>query len=92
MSRRFQEDFRRFGAADASPTQSHFEGYVTTQVLIEGLRRAGPRRPGKSWCRRLESLKDADIGGFMVDFSSSRRTGSRFVDIGIISNNCKLVY
>ena len=92
ISRRFQEDFRRFGAADASPTQSHFEGYVTTQVLIEGLRRAGPAPTREKLVLALDALKDADIGGFMVDFSSSRHSGSRFVDIGIISNNCKLVF
>jgi hypothetical protein len=37
-------------------------------------------------------MKDTDIGGFTVDFSPSRHTGSRFVDIGIVSNNCRLVF
>lgn len=92
VSRRFQEDFHRFGGAGALPTQSHFEGYVTTQVLIEGLRRAGSAPTREKLLQALESMRDTDIGGFLVDFSATRRTGSRFVDIGIISNNCKLVF
>lgn len=92
LSRRFQEDFQRYGDAGTLSTQSHFEGYVTTQVLIEGLRRAGPAPTREKLVQALESMREADIGGFMVDFSPSRRSGSRFVDIGIISNNCKLVF
>lgn len=92
LSRRFQDDFRRFAKSDTAPTQSHYEGYVTTLVLIEGLRRAGPNPGREKLLQGLESLKDLDLGGFVVDFSAGRRTGSRYVDIGIISKNCKLVY
>ena len=92
VSRRFQEEFRRFGGAEGAPTQSHFEGYVTTQVLIEGLRRAGPAPTRDKLVQALDSLRELDVGGFMVDFSPTRHAGSRFVDIGIISNRCKLVF
>jgi ABC-type branched-subunit amino acid transport system substrate-binding protein len=92
VSRRFQEDFQRFAGTGGLPTQSHFEGYVTTQVLIEGLRRSGAAPTREKLIQALESMRETDIGGFMVDFSATRRTGSRFVDIGIISNNCKLVF
>jgi hypothetical protein len=61
-------------------------------VLIEGLRRSGAAPTREKLIQALESMREADIGGFMVDFSATRRTGSRFVDIGIISNNCKLVF
>jgi ABC-type branched-subunit amino acid transport system substrate-binding protein len=92
VSRRFQEDFKRYGPSDSAPTQNHFEGYVTTLVFLDALKRAGPAPTREKLVKALDSMKDTDIGGFTVDFSPSRHTGSRFVDIGIVSNNCRLVF
>lgn len=92
VSRCFQEDFKRYGPSDAVPTQNHFEGYVTTLVLLDALKRAGPAPTREKLVKALDAAKQTDIGGFMVDFSPSHHTGSRFVDIGIISSNCRLVF
>lgn len=92
LSRRFKEDFKRFAPADTASTQLHFEGYITTLVLAEALKRAGAPATREKLVKALDSLKDVDLGGFIVDFSPTRHTGSRFVDIGIISKNCRLVF
>lgn len=92
VSRRFQEDFRRYGPPDVVPTQNHFEAYITTLVLLDALKRAGPAPTREKLVKALDATREADIGGFRVDFSPSRHTGSRFVDISIISNNCRLVF
>ena len=92
VSRRFQEDFKRYGPAKVAPTQNHFEGYVTTLVLLDALKRAGPAPTREKLVKALDGMKEIDIGGFTVDFSPGRHTGSRFVDIGIVSNNCRLVF
>lgn len=92
LARRFQDDFRRFARDGSRPTQSIFEGYVTALVLVEALRRTEGRPSRDKLMLALESLRKTDLGGFVVDFSSSRHTGSEFVDIGIISNGCSLVY
>lgn len=92
VSRRFQEDFRRFGPPDVVPAQTHFEAYITTLVLIEAMKRAGAAPTREKLLKALDGLKDADVGGFAVDFSPTRHTGSRFVDISIVSHNCRLVF
>ena len=92
VSRRFQEDFKRYGPANAVPTQNHFEGYVTTLVFLEALKRAGPAPTREKLVKALDSMKETDIGGFVVDFSPDRHAGSRFVDVGIISSSCRLVF
>ncbi len=92
LSRRFQADFKRFAPADAVSTQNHFEAYVTTQVLLEALKRAGPAPTREKVVRALDSMKDVDLGGFNVDFSPEKHTGSRYVDISIVSSNCRLVF
>jgi len=92
VSRRFQEDFKRYGPANAAPTQNHFEGYVTTLVFLDALKRSGPAPTREKLVKALDSMKETDIGGFTVDFSPDRHTGSRFVDVGIISSSCRLVF
>lgn len=92
VSRLFQEEFKRYGPANATPTQNHFEGYVTTLVFLDALKRAGPAPTREKLVKALDSMKENDIGGFTVDFSPGRHTGSRFVDVGIISSKCRLVF
>ncbi len=92
VARRFLEDFKRYAPPNVVPTQNHFEAYLTAQVLLEGLRRAGASPTREKLVKALDGLRDHDLGGFSVDFSPVRHTGSRFVDISIVSNNCKLVF
>lgn len=92
VSRRFQEEFKRYAPANTTPTQNHFEGYVTTLVFLDALKRAGPAPTREKLVKALDSMKENDIGGFTVDFSTGRHTGSRFVDVGIISSKCRLVF
>ncbi|MBV6475049.1 MAG: ABC transporter substrate-binding protein [Rhodocyclaceae bacterium] len=92
ISRRFRDDFKKYAPPDIAPTQNHFEAYITTQVLLEALKRAGSAPTREKLVRALDGMKEVDIGGFEVDFSPMRHTGSRFTDISIVSNNCKLVF
>jgi ABC-type branched-subunit amino acid transport system substrate-binding protein len=92
LARRFQADFRRFAPPEIRAVQNHFEAYVTTLVVIEALRRAGPKPTREKVVKALDGMKDVDLGGYVVDFSPHKHTGSRFVDIAIISNDCKLVF
>lgn len=92
LARRFQADFKRFAPPEVRAVQNHFEAYVTTLVVIEALRRAGPKPTREKVVKALDGMKDVDLGGFVVDFSPRKHTGSRFVDIAIISNDCKLVF
>ncbi|MBZ0144607.1 MAG: ABC transporter substrate-binding protein [Rhodocyclaceae bacterium] len=92
LSRRFNEDFKHFAPAGTVPTQLHYEGYITTQVLAEALKRAGTPVTREKLIKSLDGLKDVDLGGFIVSFSPTRHTGSSYVDIGIISRGCRLVF
>ncbi len=92
LSRRFQADFKRYAPADVVSTQNHFEAYVTTQVLLEALKRAGAAPTRDKVGKALDGMREVDLGGFTVDFAPDKHTGSRFVDISIVSNNCRLVF
>lgn len=67
------------------PNYSSIEGYVAAKTLVEGLMCAGssPRVEGLIAC--LESLRDLDLDGFFVDFSAQKHTGSKFVDLSMLT-------
>ncbi|RJG05063.1 hypothetical protein D3870_02650 [Noviherbaspirillum cavernae] len=90
--RSYQTELKKYGPKDAKPNVLQFEGYVTVKVLAEGLRRINGTPTRKSLIAALESMRKTDIGGFVVDYSPTKHTGSEFVDIGIISNDCKLMF
>ena len=90
--RRFQDDLKKYGEKDMRPSIFQLEAYVTAQVLLEAMRRAGPGLNRAKLTVALDSLKQFNTGGFTVDFSPTRHTGSDFVDISIIGRDCRLVF
>jgi ABC-type branched-subunit amino acid transport system substrate-binding protein len=88
---------REFHAAmkDAHPkiavyTPFHLEGYITAKTFAEAARRAKDVTPEQIG-RALRSMGELDLGGFRVDFSQSNN-GGRFVDVGVINADGRLIH
>jgi hypothetical protein len=58
--------------------------------MTEALKRAGKNPTRESLVTAFESL-NLNMGGFVVGYSPSSRTGSDFVDLTMISKNGKFV-
>ena len=61
------------------------EGFVAARAFAEGLKRAGANAGTDALINGLESLRDLNLGGFFVDFSPTRHTGSKYVDLTILT-------
>ena len=70
---------------------SSMEGYLSARVFIEGLRRAGKNPTRDSLISGLESIRDQNLGGFIVNFSPTKHTGSNYTDLTIIGRNGKFI-
>jgi branched-chain amino acid transport system substrate-binding protein len=68
------------------------EGYISAQIIVQALRASGKNITRKKFVRALESVGAASIGGFPLRYSAVERSGSNWVDIGIIGFDGKLVY
>ena len=68
-----------------------FEGYIAARVLVEGLRRAGPQLTREKFVNALESLRHYDMGGVEVDYGPGNRTGSRYVELTIVTVDGKFL-
>ena len=71
--------------AGFTPNYSSIEGFVAAKTLVEGLRRAGNGLSHDSLISGLESLHEFNLGGFFVDFSAQKHTGSKYVDMTILT-------
>lgn len=80
-----QDMARAKGAGDVSPAM--LEGYAAAKVLVEALRRAGPKPSRERIQSALEGLGKFDIGGLEVNFSPQDHTGLDFADLSIITSD-----
>jgi ABC-type branched-subunit amino acid transport system substrate-binding protein len=82
-------DYLVAGKADLgtefAPDYGSIEGFVAARALVEGLRRSGGRNGPDGLIAGLESMHDFNLGGFTVDFSDKKHTGSKFVEMTILT-------
>jgi branched-chain amino acid transport system substrate-binding protein len=79
------------GKQDVAPSYSSMEGFIAAKVLVEGLKRAGPKPTREKLIAGLESMTKFDMGGVDVTYGPELRAGTSFIDITIISKNGKFV-
>jgi ABC-type branched-subunit amino acid transport system substrate-binding protein len=78
-------------AAKGEPGFGTLEGYLAAKVMVEGLKRAGRNLTRESFVRAMETIDHFDLGGFKVTYGPDNRSGSKFVDLTIISKDQKFV-
>jgi ABC-type branched-subunit amino acid transport system substrate-binding protein len=74
------------------PSYGSMEGYVAAKTFVEGLRRTGPDITTPRMIAAFESMTDVDFGGFRVGFEPRKRSGSRLVDLTILTEEGKTRY
>ena len=68
-----------------------FEQFLGAKVLVEALRRAGPKPTRAKVVQALEGLQNWDLGGITVGYAADNRVGSHFVDVTVIGSSGKLL-
>ena len=63
------------------------EGYVNARVEVEAIRRAGPTPSREGIVKALESMRNFDLGGFVIGYGPDDRTGSTEVNLTIIGRD-----
>jgi ABC-type branched-subunit amino acid transport system substrate-binding protein len=81
---------KHLGKKDYSFTS--LEAYVGAKVLVEALRRAGPKPTREAFMQALDGMKSFDTGGYLVSFSPTDHNGSSFVELTVIGRDLKFNY
>jgi branched-chain amino acid transport system substrate-binding protein len=63
------------------------EGFIAAKVLVEGLRRTGNDLTREKFVNAMEQIRDYDVGGFTVTFTPTDHSGSKFVELTVISKD-----
>ncbi|TWO71689.1 ABC transporter substrate-binding protein [Caenimonas sedimenti] len=66
------------------------EGYIAAKVIVEAVRRQGARPTREAMAATLDAMDSYDLGGYAVGFKPNARSGSRFVELSIISGAGKI--
>jgi ABC-type branched-subunit amino acid transport system substrate-binding protein len=82
-----QDLARAKGLGELSPAM--LEGFAGAKVLVEGLRRAGPKPTREKLHAALESIRKYDLGGLELNFSPEDHSGLDFADLSIIGTDGK---
>jgi len=81
---------KQLGKKDLSFTS--LESYIGAKVMVEALRRAGPKLTREGFMRELDNMKGYDTGGYIVGFGPSNHNGSAFVELTVIGRDLKFSY
>ena len=73
------------------PDHIGLEGLISAKVMVEALRRCGPPLGRGALVAALESMREVDVGGYVLRYGPGRRHGSRFVDITLIGSQGRIL-
>ncbi|MBL0726535.1 ABC transporter substrate-binding protein [Piscinibacter sp. HJYY11] len=88
--REFHEAMKKYAPKD-EVNYTNFEEFLGAKVLVEALRRAGPKPTRAKVITALESMNNFNLGGVRIGFGPKERVGSRFVEVTVISSQGKLL-
>ncbi|MES3001864.1 MAG: ABC transporter substrate-binding protein [Pseudomonadota bacterium] len=66
------------------------EGFIACKVIVEAVRRQGPRVTREGMASALASMSSYDLGGYVIGYKPGSRAGSRLVELSIISSDGKI--
>lgn len=69
---------------------SGIEGFVAAKVFTEAVKRAGRNLTRENFIGAIQGMKNVDLGGFPVDFSPNKHTGSKFVELTLLTEDGRI--
>jgi len=69
---------------DLVVSQQTIEGFCAAKLVVEALKRAGKKPTPQLLITALESIREYDMGGFLVSYSATDHTGAEFVEMSVI--------
>ncbi len=66
------------------------EGYITAKVIVEAIRRQGAKPTREGMPAAIESINNLNLGGYAVNFKPGQRSGSKLVELSIVTSAGKI--
>lgn len=88
IAREYLDAVRKAG--NDVPNYSSMEGYLAAKVVTEGLKRAGKNPSRDAFVNGLESIQNANFGGYNVNFGPRDHVASKFVELSMLTGDGKV--
>jgi branched-chain amino acid transport system substrate-binding protein len=73
------------------PNHIGLEGLISAKVMVEALHRCGAQLTRAALVAALESMRELDVGGYVLRYGPGKHHGSRFVDITLIGSQGRIL-
>lgn len=90
LVKEFMDTVARTPVLETPVSYAMMEGYIAAKIIVEAIRRQGGRPSRDGMVAALDGMKNHDLGGYVVGFRPGMRSGSRFVELTIISSGGKI--
>ena len=87
LAREFNDIMPRYASNPKNLTYEALEGYITAKVVVEALKRAGPRPTREAYVRALEGFGSVDFGDVFVKYSRTDHGGPFYTDVTIMARD-----
>lgn len=85
LAKDFTDAVARAEKLEVPVSYAMIEGYIAANVIVEAVRRQGARPTREGMVAALDAMDNFNIGGYVVGFKPGMRSGSKFVELSIIS-------
>ncbi len=90
LAKEFTDAVAKTDKLEVPVSYAMMEGYIAAKVIVEAVRRQGSRPSREGMVTALNSMDNVNLGGYVVGFKGGSRTGSKFVELSIISGSGKI--
>lgn len=90
LSREFADTVAKTPNLEVPASYAMIEGYIAGKVIVEAVRRMGAKASREAFVAALEAINNYDMGGYRVGFKPGMRSGSKFVEMSIVTGAGKI--
>lgn len=90
LTKEFNDTVSKAQNLEVPVSYSMMEGYIAAKVIVEAVRRQGRTPSRAGMVAALDGMNSYDLGGYLISFKPGMRSGSRFVELSIISGSGKI--
>jgi len=90
LAKEFADAVAKAPKLEVPVSYAMIEGYIVARVIVEAVRRQG-RNPTREGVKQaLDSMGNFDLGGYQIGYRPGQRSGSRYVELSIVTSTGKI--
>jgi branched-chain amino acid transport system substrate-binding protein len=90
LAKEFSDTLAKGEKPEVPVSYAMMEGFIAAKVIVEAARRMGPRATREGFIQALDTIDSLDMGGYNVGFRPNMRSGSKFVEMSIVTGAGKI--